>query len=406
MHRGHSSPRSVCSYSIRKGSNAIKLPKSSKSSKSSKPFLTSMAVSTPPTEQSNNPLDDPEDPASIFVPNSPFTRRISSSPMPQANKNYYTELFHESVLQAIDDVINKIQGPLTKNVMSASFLLPELNPALDIYDRRFLIRVIWRIAMSLAEQMDLKVCLMTQSAMQFGGLPLSVAGIQKLLKADLDKSQEDWSENLKGKLQIRDILPDQVDDSVDVFIMICPTNASSAPAVTDVIDTVKRIGKDKPVLLINPRLNDVPSHSGVMQVQGRAERISFLESIQRIFVLELLYKSGTWYPLLGIVYRAYPNPWYVYSRDEQVTKILENKQKVLKEDYDLVWTGLMAPSKDQISEALKAHRVKKNKEMSASVSPELSEGVSTKFSLIALSAMIGIPSSLAFVKFVLPSFLH
>jgi Domain of unknown function (DUF1995) len=46
------------------------------------------------------------------------------------------------------------------------------------------------------------------------------------------------------------------------------------------------------VVLVNPVLADVPSHSGVMGVRGRAERISFTESFEKAYHLRLLYFSG------------------------------------------------------------------------------------------------------------------
>jgi hypothetical protein len=41
-----------------------------------------------------------------------------------------------------------------------------------------------------------------------------------------------------------------------------------------VIRMVERAGPSRPIICINPRLADVPSASGVMQVVGRSARIS------------------------------------------------------------------------------------------------------------------------------------
>ncbi|KAA8496874.1 Adenylate kinase 5, chloroplastic [Porphyridium purpureum] len=290
-----------------------------------------------------------------LVKNSRFTPRINQSPMSAHERAFYTDTMNTALVTAIDDVRQgKVNGSTCKNVMSATVLLPELNPALDIYDRRFLIKVIWDLVMRLADDRALTVQMMTQSATQFGGLPLSVAGLQKTLAADIRASSESWSEGLRTRVRLADLGPEHVTDDVDVFIFVSPTNAQGAPVVEQVMSTVERIGSERPILLINPRLGEVPSHSGVMQVQGRRERLDFVGQIPRAFVMELLYKSGTWYPLRGILFRAYPGDFELWKRWQDITVLGAGVQaeKIMREEFELLhtWPASSPPSRTEISD--------------------------------------------------------
>ncbi|KAH8974661.1 hypothetical protein BDL97_01G113300 [Sphagnum fallax] len=56
---------------------------------------------------------------------------------------------------------------------------------------------------------------------------------------------------------------------------------------------------NKPVIIVNPRLKDVPGPGGVMQTMGRDKRMEFAESFYTCYNFRLLYTSGTLYPILG-----------------------------------------------------------------------------------------------------------
>lgn len=80
-----------------------------------------------------------------LLPGCPFTPRILSTAMPEAERRYYTRLAVASVAAAIADA--RAPPP----VMDVTLLLPLLDPELDIYDRRFLLRVSWALITGLAE---------------------------------------------------------------------------------------------------------------------------------------------------------------------------------------------------------------------------------------------------------------
>lgn len=111
-----------------------------------------------------------------------------------------------------------------------------------------------------------------------------------MFDADLQLSRDAWPEDAvrSGELEIED----DVDDDDDIIFLLSPTNTVSIPVIEGVGKLVNRVGK-RPVILLNPRLADVPSHGGVMQVTGRADRLTLLDSFEHIFFLKLLFKAGT-----------------------------------------------------------------------------------------------------------------
>jgi hypothetical protein len=60
----------------------------------------------------------------------------------------------------------------------------------------------------------------------------------------------------------------------------------------DVLESTVIAARGRPLILINPLLNDRPSSNNVMQIRGRAERRSFSDSFEDIFVFRLLYPSS------------------------------------------------------------------------------------------------------------------
>lgn len=57
----------------------------------------------------------------------------------------------------------------------------------------------------------------------------------------------------------------------------------------------------RPIILINPNLDDRPSSNNRMQIRGRAERKAFANSFCDIFAMRLLYPSsgGYMFPIRG-----------------------------------------------------------------------------------------------------------
>jgi adenylate kinase len=69
----------------------------------------------------------------------------------------------------------------------------------------------------------------------------------------------------------------------------------------------------KKVVLINPILKDVPSHSGIMGVRGREERLRLQQSFETIYHFRLLYYSGSFYPIVGALRYSYGGAWQVFA---------------------------------------------------------------------------------------------
>lgn len=241
------------------------------------------ASATPPIP--SPPADaDP----TVSIPGTPcFTPHIIASPMPSVHRDVYLH----AVAAATASYLSDFQpGACDTPVSQITLLLPQLNPELDVYDRRFLLRLAWAVLDVTAASCRLRTRVLIQGTGAFGATPLSVAGLRRSFDADLERSRDAWPDRAIRSGHIEN--PEDLDDDDEIIIIISPTNAVSIPVIDNLVDLVDR-ARGRPLILLNPRLADVPSHSGVMQVAGRADRIRFLDRIEDIYYLRLLYKAGT-----------------------------------------------------------------------------------------------------------------
>lgn len=206
--------------------------------------------------------------------------------MPKEKRDVYLRAVAEATAKYLSDLKPGTSAP----VAQVTLLVPQLNPELDVYDRRFLLSLTWAVLDVTAFSCRLRSRVLIQGTGAFGAIPLSISGLRKNFDADLKVSEGAWAANTirSGALEN----PDDLDDDDEIIIVVSPTNGVSIPVTDSLTDMVTR-AKGRPVILLNPRLADVPSHSGVMQVSGRAERIRFLEAIDNIFYLRLLFSAGT-----------------------------------------------------------------------------------------------------------------
>lgn len=244
---------------------------------------TTTEVSDITTDQDSNTF------SSRKLPETPcFTARVLSSPMQREDRQVYLD----SITTATDaylSKVRKVETPGQSPIGQVTLLVPQLNPSLDVYDRRFLLQVTWAVLSSTVTTHSLRSRVLVQGRRAFGAIPLSVSGLRQHFDADLAISAPDWSHSIRsGELENETDL----DDDDDAIIVLSPTNAVSIPVIISVMELSQR-AKGRPIILINPRLEDVPSHSGVMQVSGRSDRIKFLQRIDEIFYLRLLYDPGT-----------------------------------------------------------------------------------------------------------------
>lgn len=229
--------------------------------------------------------------STYFIPGTPcFTSQILASPMPRAAR----EVYLSAVTDAVDaflsawkrDASMSTVGP---TVAQVTLQVPQLDPSLDIYDRRFLLQAAWAVLSATVAEHSLRTRVLVQGRREFGAIPLSVAGLRRTFEGDLALSASDWPPDSIRSSDLEDEAAIADDD--DLFLVLSPTNAVSIPIIDEIISVANRVGP-RPVILLNPRLDDIPSHSGVMQVSGRAARIAFLESIVDVLYFRVLYDPG------------------------------------------------------------------------------------------------------------------
>ncbi|KAK1860606.1 hypothetical protein I4F81_003194 [Pyropia yezoensis] len=273
-----------------------------------------------------------------LVPGSPFTRRILSTSMPEAERRYYTRLCVASVVAAIADA-RAVPGGPPPPAMDVTLLLPLLDPELDIYDHAGAVAA-GAGATAISEgsadgdapastpsstpapprpPATGRVRVAIQSAEKFGGLPISVAGLRRTLEADRAASADAWGglAAATDAVRVSDIDPAAVAPDDAAVVVLSPTNTTGAPVVDDVVAMAAAAAAvaAAPLVVLNGRLGDVASAGGVMGARGRAERLAFLASAARPFYLKLLYATGSRYPVRGALLRLYPGPWTVWAHD-------------------------------------------------------------------------------------------
>eukprot|EP00741_Cyanophora_paradoxa_P006477 tig00001003_g6270.t1 len=236
-----------------------------------------------------------------------FPPSLLSSPLDPRAVEWFAAEAAEATVEAVDSGMKR---------MTVFVQIPELDPSVDVYRLRSVLQVAWELVLSLAGQgKRVKVCIQGQGQ-QFGGMPLSVAGIRRALEGDLRVSLEDGTHSSSlENVRISGIGAASVEEEDEIFLLISPTNTIGQAVIDDVRAMAAAAG-ERPFIMLNPRLADVPSYEGIMGVQGRAERLAFLATFDYSYYFRLLYVSGTDYPIRGALYRKYPSAWEVFSKDE------------------------------------------------------------------------------------------
>ena len=198
---------------------------------------------------------------------------------------------------------------------------PELDDELDTYRVGTLLELTRALAISIIKDLGFKVRIAVQAPMgtgTFQGMPLSLNGVRRLLES-MDYG-ENTAELFKKKL-IRfgavSNKEEDLDDDDDVLIVLAPQSTVGCPIVP-LLQDMAIAAKDRPVILLNPKLKDVMSSGAVMNYLGRDERIAFAESFDEVFRFETVVEPGrTFFPILGSVIRHGPDlPYVVYERRE------------------------------------------------------------------------------------------
>ncbi|KAL0753771.1 hypothetical protein Bca101_091439 [Brassica carinata] len=252
--------------------------------------------------------------------------RLNNIPHSRDIRSY----FYEDVLQA---TVRSIKDGNTR--LRVDINIPELNPEMDVYRIGTLMELVRTLALSFADDGKRVKGSMGEGAL--AGMPLQLAGTRKILE------YMDWGddETLGTFVKLGAIGGKEVDEEDDLFILVAPQNAVGNCIIDDLQAMTSAAGK-RPVVLINPRLKDLPASSGIMQTMGREKRLEYALTFDNCYVFRLLYYAGTQYPIMGALRMSYPYRYELYKR---VTE--ENG----KEKYVLISTYSERPTPDQINDA-------------------------------------------------------
>ncbi|KAK4759795.1 hypothetical protein SAY87_022926 [Trapa incisa] len=239
------------------------------------------------------------------------------------------------------DVLKATQRSITngRTRLKVEINIPELNPEMDVYRIGTLMELVRVIALSFADDgKRIKVCV--QGSMGEGalaGMPLQLAGSRKILEF------MDWGDYgaLDTFVKIGSIGAKEVDEEDDIFILVAPQNAVGNCIIDDLRAMTDAAGP-RPVILINPRLKDLPGSSGIMQTMGRDKRLEYAASFENCYFFRLLYYAGTQYPIMGALRMSYPYPYELYRRVDK---------EFGKEEYVLLSTFPERPTSDEVNNA-------------------------------------------------------
>eukprot|EP00850_Spirogloea_muscicola_P015247 SM000115S23926 [mRNA] locus=s115:247964:252870:- [translate_table: standard] len=205
---------------------------------------------------------------------------------------------------------NAVEAGLKR--LKAVLVIPELNPEMDVYRIGTLMELLREMAFAFANDgKRVRVCV--QGSMGkgiFAGMPLQLAGARRMLD-NMDWGEYGAKEN--NFVRTGSVGANEPQEDDDIFIIMAPQNAVGNCIIDDLEAMVNAAGQ-RPVIIVNPRLKDIPSSGGVMQIKGREKRLAFVDSFLPCYHFRLLYTSGTQYPILGAVRRAYPTPYEVFQR--------------------------------------------------------------------------------------------
>uniref|UniRef100_K3YGJ8 adenylate kinase n=3 Tax=Setaria TaxID=4554 RepID=K3YGJ8_SETIT len=261
--------------------------------------------------------------------------RLNNIPHSREIRKYFYDDVLQATKRAIEDKKTRLQIDIN---------IPELNPEMDVYRIGTLMELVRELSLSFADDgKRVKVCVqgsMGQGA--FAGIPLQLAGTRKILEF------MDWGDyGAKGTfINIGAVGASEVDKEDDMFVLIAPQNAVGNCIIDDMRAMTDAAG-DRPVILVNPRLKDMPGSSGVMQTMGRDMRLKYAASFETCYSFRLLYYAGSFYPIMGALRMAYPNKYEIYRRVDEPDG---------KEKYALIAEFTDKPTPDDITSAFKGRK--------------------------------------------------
>lgn len=149
-------------------------------------------------------------------------------------------------------------------------------------------------------------------------------------------ARRDWGDVPFELLDIstkRLLVEDQIQPDDEAFLFIAPT----AQEVVQLEKLCQAAGEHRPVVLLNPRLEDV-SIVGIGYA-GRQLRDRFLNNIESCYYLQPLDEAT--------LFRCYPSPWQVWRETaEGYQLVTELAKKPVGDDLDLILAGESTTSTD------------------------------------------------------------
>ncbi|KAL6839162.1 hypothetical protein ACP4OV_031053 [Aristida adscensionis] len=266
--------------------------------------------------------------------------RLNNIPHSREIRKYFYDDVLKATRRAVEDKKTRLQIDIN---------IPELNPEMDVYRIGTLMELVRELSLSFADD-GKRVKVSVQGSMgqgAFAGIPLQLAGTRKILEA------MDWGDyGAKGTfINFGAVGASAVDKEDDMFILIAPQNAVGNCIIDDLRAMTDAAG-DRPVILVNPRLKDMPASSGVMQTMGRDMRLKYAASFETCYSFRLLFYAGSFYPIMGALRMAYPNKYEIYRRVDESNG---------KEKYVLIAEFTEKPTADDITSAFKGQRKEKEK---------------------------------------------
>jgi adenylate kinase len=280
-------------------------------------------------------------------------------------RKYFYDMASESALEAVDLCS---QGKIS-NRMKLISMFPEMNPSMDSYRYVSTFNMAFRlpvclprapsdvlhllrfsllppattsigtimemtraIAIRLAEQ-NLRVRICVQQSMGVGiftGIPKQLSGVARLFQM-MDWASEEGEENegmvgnfinfgSVGKEHVVNAHVKEDGTKVyqdDVLILVCPQSMLGIEcSIMEPLSEMVKAAGDRPIILINPDLDDKVSAQGQQSVRGRKDRMEFADSFKTIWHFQNIYVSGTsYFPILGSMSKLSPlGPWVAHQR--------------------------------------------------------------------------------------------
>lgn len=242
--------------------------------------------------------------------------RLNATPM----ERWKREAFYADIASSVTSAVTSRAFSSSNALLEAVLEIPESNAAEgDVYRAGTLLECAREIAFSLCESApqcaNAPVRLCVQGAMKgdhasFAGVPMSLNGMRSMLDS-MDIS------GFEGKVVTGGLGAEEIGEKDGVHVLLSPQNSENINAIIPLQQHCEACEqRGIPVVLLNPYLEDVPSPDNVMQVcyykgcddgngmtgifttelssvaqvEGRADRLSFIQRFECAYWFSLVYK--------------------------------------------------------------------------------------------------------------------